>query len=669
MRIRQGIIVCLLLWSALVCAAKEKTVKTVLRSWQLPLPAFVPDTLPVDTPFLNYPQRELLNEWSVSNVWNANHVSPAQSRLWFDRRHKVDDIFADAYAPYILTTNDVRFYNTTVPYSRIAYNRGFTTYHSEYEINFLFTGNLTRRTNLGTQINYLSGDGHYLNQQGKLFNGSVFGSYNGDNYSLQATVTWNSLSNFDNGGLVDVADLAGSLNAEDMPVRMQGMSGYSYISALLNHYYSITTTRERHDSVLVRNDFGENEMRDSVTTEYIPVITFAHTFETNNSVRRYVEHTADQSFYEHIWRNTAATNDSTNVLTVRNTLSVTFEEAFNRHLRFGANVYAVNECQQFLNAVGQADFITLEPGFGYRPEQLRITPLNANPDSLFRGQWTNNTFVGGSIYKRNGRWVRYAVNGDVCLLGYKLGEFHVDGHVDTDFPVGKDSMFISVRSYVRNETPTYYQQHLLTNHYRWDNDFTKTYRFYVGGEIAYPTRWVKTRLRAGFENLTNYIWYGMDGIHQHGGNIQVISADLRLDLTTPWINLENNVIWQYSSDAAIPLPDLVLYHNLYYHGRWFRRAMEAQIGADMRYHTRYKAPVLNPALAQFCVQDDVLVGNYPVLNVYASFYVKLLHLRFYAQYTHINRLFTTDHTNALIMPGYPYNPDVFRAGLAFHFYK
>lgn len=633
------------------------------------MPAFTADTQRVDTAFLNYPMRGMLDDWSVSNVWNGNIVSPAQSRLWLKQRHQIDDIFGDNYQPFVITSSDVRFYNTTVPYSRIAYNRGFTSNHSEYEINFFFTGNLNRRVNLGTEINYLKGAGHYMNQEAKLFNGSVFGSYNGNNYSLHAAFAWNNLSHFDNGGIVNTEELAGSLNAEDIPVRLKAMAGYQYLSALLNHYYSITVEREHHDSVEVINGFGDKEMRDSVRIDYIPLITFAHTFRTNNSVRRYIEKQADQDFYSNIWRNASLTNDSTNVLTVSNTLTVTFEEEFNRRLHFGADVYVTNECQRFLNSKGQFGLNDLEQGFGYSLDQLNVARLNANPDTLFYNQWTNNTFVGGSLYKRRGRWVHYGFNGDVCVFGYKIGEFQVNGHLDGSFRLGKDTMVIRARAEVRNQTPIWYQQHLLTNHYRWENNFTRPYRFSVGGDIAYPTKWVKPRLNIGFENITNHLYYDATGIRQAEGNIQIFAADLRLDITTPWVNLENNVIYQHSSSPAVPLPAVVLYHNLYYHGAWFRRAMQAQIGVDMRYFTAYYAPRLNPALGQFCVQNETLIGNYPVLNVYASFYVKLLHLRFYAQYTHFNRLFMRSNTNGLIMPDYPLNPDIFRAGLAFHFYK
>lgn len=143
-----------------------------------------------------------------------------------------------------------------------------------------------------------------------------------------------------------------------------------------------------------------------------------------------------------------------------------------------------------------------------------------------------------------------------------------------------------------------------------------------------------------------------------------------MDITTPWVNLENRIVYQHSTnDAVVSVPALVLYHNLYYHGSWFKRALDTQFGVDLRYFTRYHAPVFDPASGQFCAQTGVMVGNYPVMSVYAGLFVRRLRLRFFAQYQHLNHLFMKDNTDRLTMPGYAMNPDVFRAGLVWQFYK
>ena len=630
--------------------ANEKNVPTVIKAWQLDPWTGVADTLSgIDSSYLHLPMRDVLNDYSISNTTNSNLISPVQSRIYFSRQRTTDFLFADAYTPYIITPQQVKFYHTTTPYSTIAYKKGFVTNLGQSDISFSFTGNVTRRVNLGMTIDYLNSFGRFANLEGKTVYGSVFGSYNGDHYSLQGAFTWNTLSNFENGGLQNINDLQGKLKPEDLPVNMQGMSGLRYLSGYLNHYYSICVERERKVNYRERNEEGEWEKKDSIKIEYVPVTTFRHIFEVNDATKRYIEKDA-QDFYPNTYYNQKSTADSAACLSIKNTLSVTFEEEFNTWLKFGATVYAMNETQRHLSLL-----------------PVYSDSVGLPPNITFENRWTNNTYIGGALYKNRGKHIHYGFDGNVCLIGYKLGEFQINGHVDGGFKLGKDSMTIAAKAFFRNETPDYYLQRYRSNHYEWDNDFNKQYRLHIGGEIAYPTKWVKPKLKVSFENITQPIYFDTDGKpKQMDGNIQVLAADLQLNITTPWVNLDNSIVYQLSSSDKMPLPTLTLYNNLYYHGTWVK-VLDVQIGVDMRFFTKYYAPVLNPALGQFCLQNEVQVGNYPVMNVYANFYVRKLRLKLFAQYQHFNASFM--NKQYFEMPSYPMAPDMFRAGIAWHFYK
>lgn len=612
---RTGWVLLLLLPVAL--PAKLRLPKTVVRSWSFTDAVQLADTQAVDSSFLNFPMRNMQYDGSVLNHTNGSLVSPLQSAIYFRRTAKTDFLFGNAYDVYTTTARDVRFHNTTTPWSNISYKRGFTTYHEEHDLHFDFTGNLNKRVNLGTVLNYTDDAGHYKNQAGKTFNGSAYGSYDGRHYSLYAAFMFNQLSNFENGGLLNPTDLQNkNLETGDMPVQLTGMSGYRYLSGYLNHRYSVTTMTA-----------------DSVE---IPLLTFRHVFETSEGTKRYIEKDTLQTFYANRYMS-GTTADTAAALTISNTLSVTFEEAFNRHLRFGITAWVRDEAQRHVN----------------------IDP---------REKWSNNLLVGGAIHKKTGDYIRYQADGEVCVLGRKLGEFAVNGRVGLGFKLGEDSLTVDATAFVRNETPDFFLEHYHSAHYQWDNDFKKLYRYRVGGEVAYPTRWFVPRLNVTYETVQNLIYFaGLDGPQQADKAVTVLAADLTANIVTPWVNLDNRIVYQYASSALVPVPALTLYHNLYYHGSWFRKAMDAQIGVDLSYNTAYYAPYLNAALGQFAVQDGMKVGNYPRMNVYASFFVKLIHLRFFAQYQHFNATFMNRQYYS--MPYYPTNPDVFRAGLAFHFYN
>ncbi len=655
MKVERLYIVLVLLAATLVAAAKPLCTKTVVRTWQMPGYTAVADTIEFkDTTVLNYHDVDVQQLYSISSATNGNVlVSPIESRVVQDRLKTIDDPFAWSLTPYVVTPQQQRFFNTTTPFSTVAYKKGFVSGHEENDIDFLFTGNIGKRLNLGLEMDYLSSMGHYANTAGKLFRGSVWGSYTGAHYSMHGAFGWSRLSSFNNGGIQDVSQLSSSLSSEDLPVRMNAMIGYRYLSGYLHNQYSIANPREYHDSIMVIED-GRRVKKDTIKVEYVPLMTFSHIFETNNSNRRYIEKSANQGFYDTTYYDTSKTNDSTDVLTIRNTIAVTFCEAYNTKLKFGITAFAMNECQRFLQD-------TLSVG-GVMPGRA---------DSIFNYRWTNNTFVGGAIHKHSGANVRYHVEGQVCVLGYKIGEFDVHGKLQTRFMAGKYPLEISARAYAKSEKPNWYLNHFNSNHLRWENDFGFTYRFMGGATVSYLYKWLKPRIDFSFENQTHPIYISATDWkpRQFNGNVQIITGDVGLDLTTPWINLENRAVLQVSTnDSVMPVPLVILQHRLYYHGTWFR-ALDAQIGVDLRYFTRYHAPVLCPSTGLFATQQETNVGNYPWMNVYASFYVRSIRLRFFAHYQHLNHLFMKSNTNYLTMPGYPTNRDVFRAGIAWHFYN
>ena len=130
-----------------------------------------------DTAMLNYYDIDIQQRYSMSSAMNGNIlVSPIESRIIQDRVLTIDDPLAWAWMPYVVTPQQQRYFNTTTPYSSVAYKKGFTNGHEENDVSFLFTGNINRRLNLGVEMEYLNSAGHYANTAGKLFRGSVWGS-------------------------------------------------------------------------------------------------------------------------------------------------------------------------------------------------------------------------------------------------------------------------------------------------------------------------------------------------------------------------------------------------------------------------------------------------------------------------------------------------------------
>ena len=612
--------------------ARKDSIKTIIRSWKLADGLAVADSITPDTNWIDYAVLDINNRYSIANTWNGNMVSPIQTAIFFKRQNKSDFVFEHAYTPYLLTPKDIRYYNTTTPYSNISYRKGFTTYREDNDLSFHFTGNLSRRTNLGVSVDYKNAVGLYDSQSAKRFNGALWGSYNGDKYSCQGSFMYNTLSNFENGGINNAEQyLSSSINTYDYPVNMTGMSGLKSYSGYFNQRYSICIEKERQ----------VNE--DSVTIEYIPVTTFLHTIEINRDTKRYIEKSVNTDFWADTYYNNSYTCDSANMLRIANTLAVTFEEAFNKWLKFGATVYAAHEAERYGN----------------------LSLLNDTTRYIDTAKWINNITVGGRLFKNMGRWIHYNFGGDVCLAGYKLGEFNVDGHIEGVIPAGKDSLRIKADAFLRNEEPNYLLQHYRSNHFIWDNDFNKIYRLRVGGSVGYYNKWADITGSAYFENITRHIYIDTSWRpQQYDGNIQVIAVDAKVNIHTKRFGWENDVVWQHTTSELLPLPEIALYTNMYYRDIW-AKVLNVQIGVDLRYNTAYYAPILNPATGQFALQNTSRIGNYPIMSVYANF--KLKKVRFYALFTHFNKYFWKN-SNYYSMVNYPKNPPVFSAGVSWNFF-
>ena len=104
------------------------------------------------------------------------------------------------------------------------------------------------------------------------------------------------------------------------------------------------------------------------------------------------------------------------------------------------------------------------------------------------------------------------------------------------------------------------------------------------------------------------------------------------------LNWESVVTWQKSSNNnVLPLPSLNIYTNLFFKFN-VANVLNIDLGADLRYFSKYYAHDYCPALSQFTVQENtehrIELGNYPIVNVYANMDIK--HTRFFFMMSHVN---------------------------------
>jgi hypothetical protein len=476
--------------------------------------------------------------------------------------------------------------------------------------------------------------GIYEHQATRRTSTHLFGSYDGERYSASGAFIINRMDNWENGGLLNPDDIFNSQlsgSPKDIPIRLRnpGYSGYQYNAFVYNHGYSLGFNR----TIVVSED--------SMRTEFVPVTRFGHTVKLSEDRKRYLEpRGVDTTFYKNTFFSPAATNDTAALQTISNTFSISIEEEFNRWMQFGLTAYLTHDFERYM--------------------------MMADSAALMHEN-RSRTRIGGILSKQRGARFKYNINAEFDIIGAQAGDFSLSGNLGGFFRLWNDSVALIARGFIKNESPTFFQERYSSNHFRWNNNFSQIYRTQVGGTFTIPTR--RFKLDAAMENISNLIYFDQNAMPtQHTGNVQVVSFDLKQDFHFGRFRLENNVVYQLSSDQnALPLPAFALYHNLYYLDRWFD-VLSVQLGIDMRYHTAYYAPNYMPATGQFHVQninDRVKIGNYPVMNAYANFHLKTV--RFFIKYYHFNNLFMEGAYFS--MPNYPINPASFRIGLSWNFYN
>lgn len=389
--------------------------------------------------------------------------------------------------------------------------------------------------------------------------------------------------------------------------------------------------------------------------EYVPVTSFIHTLDFNNYRRIYEAYQTPIDYYLHRY-NVAekltgdSIYDKTTHWSLRNTFAISMLEGFNKWAKAGLKLFGTHELRHF----------TL-------------------PDSVAMRSWNENALsVGAQLIKAQGKTLHYNVTGELGVAGVNAGEIHVDGGIDVNFPLWKDTMTLAASGFYHHEKPSFYYRHYQGRHFWWDDDdLSMVDHFRVQGVLRYQK--TRTTLRVAFDEMKNYTYFATTyttsdagrlanavEVRQEGDPISVFTAELKQDFTLGPLNWETVATVQKSTNEdALPLPLVNVYTNLYLRFK-IAHVLKCDFGADVRYFTKYKAPDYVPAIGQYAVQaNDVKteIGNYPLVNVYANFHLK--HTRFFAMMSHVN----ASSGGYFFAPHYPLNGRVFRFGVSWNFFN
>ena len=649
----------------------------------------------------------------------GNLGAARESRIYMDRELYNDFIFNEKYDYFNTNIDKFHFTNTYSPITNLSLNTCGNRTNGEDHFKALFAVNAGKRIGVGFKIDYLYGRGYYSENSASLFNYTMWGSYLGDRYQAHLLMYNNHQKQAENGGIINdrlithPESFDDNYSASEIPTMLQDNWNRNDNQRLfLTHRYSLGFNRKvpmteeeikarkfaiesqkenaaakakevaRRKAVKEDGFFDEEEYDRQVAynkehglpqtwetnqpidttwtkNEYVPVTSFIHTLDLQNYRRIYQSYYTPKDYYANNYATVSRfSNDSiydkTTHFRIKNTFAIALLEGFNKYAKAGFKGFIAHDLKHYT----LPDSTTMERGY--------------NEHTLY---------AGGQISKHEGKTLHYDAKAEFGIAGEDIGDIMVDGNADLNFRLFNDSIHLAASGFFHLTTASFYFNTYHSRHFWWDHDFDKTIHSRIQGDFSLDR--THTRLRVAIDDLEKYVYFANSytvnekfnrlnnsmRVVQYDGNLSVFTAQLAQDFRLGPLNFETIFTYQKSSKKEIiPLPDLNIWANLYLRFK-IAHVLDCDLGADVRYFTKYEAPDFVPGMAQFAVQENpdsrVKIGGYPFVNAYANFF--LGHTRFFVMMSHVNC--SGSGGNYFLVPHYPTNQRIFRFGVSWNFFN
>lgn len=648
-------------------AAKKDTIVFKMRVYQFQNGFSQQGNARLDTVLADYETYNPILKKTLTAQTLGNLGASAQSNSYFDRYSDPDEfLFLRNYKEYGRWQKDIHFYNTTKPFTLLEYGQWFSNKpKGETWLNVLHTQNINPTLNWGFNYGSITSQGKYLNQEAKDNNLNFFASYNIDRYDLWFTIGKNKFQNQENGGLLFPTDIENpDLKPENLPVWFDGTSAESKNSfGVIAHQYKFGKWIEQQD-------------KKETFQKFITRFALMHTLEFTDNSRNFVEAEPNPSFdysdsnnkfyssrgkvyyygNEHlpyikgITGTTAlpSTQDKSGMKRVTNMFYIKAVEAPDRKYTFGKQAYIGN------------DLINV-----YFPrEQLIYTPgIMQPPLGLTQSDKLTNAFVGGSIFRTEGKFWNYNVSGRYYIQGYRFGDFDLSGQIEKPIRTSRDTSFFKINASMTNTTPDYLYNHFYSNHFKWQNNFNKTYELKLGAVYDNPFRKFKASFK--YSIITNYLYWNEASMPaQAGSEFSVVQVFVKKDFKLGGLHILNSVQFQKSTtEIYLHVPQISTRNTIFIEGI-LSKVLTYNLGVDFHYDTKYYADYYSPALGMFYVQSKEKIGDYPWLDAFVN--LKIKRTRFYVKYSNVGSMIK--RSGYYTTPGYAAQVALASFGLSWTFY-
>lgn len=585
----------------------------------------------------------------INTTWLGVSGSPEQSFNYFKRESVDNAIFYTPLQRYSYTAESLPNYNTKTPYTELAYWGTLFANQEKEESNIkiLTTQNITPELNIALEYRRFGGNGLLKREDTDNRTFVAATNYMGKRYLMHAGYIYNKVERSENGGIVDnfwIRDT--TVDAREIDIHLKDASNLLKKNTIyLDQSYRIPFS-------FLKNIKGRKErkreeaVRDSIMNsgDSIAIAAMLEKDELDatandsicldkNITSAFIGHSSEYSVFRKMYKDNIAASDAV--------ARGFYGDRFYLHPTKSADSLRV---MKFENKVfirlqpWKADGIISKVDVGIGDKLCNY--YSFKPSDYIQGGSNvllNSMYLYAGAKGQHKKYLNWDANGQYTFLGYELNDFGINANVAVNFyPFRKDkSSPLTLKAHFETnlKEPDYYEQHLHTNHFKWDNDFGKASTTKIEASVDIP-RW-DLNASFGYGLLSNNIYYDNQGIVQQNTTpMSVMTASLMKNFKIWKIHFDNQALFQLSSNKnVLPLPMLALNLRYYLQFDVVKKVMQMQIGANGTFTTKWHAPAYNPVLGVFHNQDKYEYGNCPYIDLFvniqwkrASIFVKFINI-------------------------------------------
>ena len=565
--------------------------------------------------------------------------SPVETFDWFKRDEDQEEnaIFYTPYRCYNYSPSTLPMYNTKTPYTELAYwgtlfaNRE----KEESNIKLLTTQNILPELNLTLEYHRYGGNGLLRREDTDNRTGVIAANYLGKKYMMHTGYIYNGVERSENGGMIDnywIRDT--TVDSREIEVNLKKASNkIKKHSLFLDQSLRIPLGKQKgklskkeiklraalKDSIMASGD--SVAIADFLQKEKIEADSLAK-IKANTLVKdmtsAFIGHNSEFTIFSKYYTDEISPSDEIGRKFYNNKfyLHPTRSADSLRVMKFDNKFFI--RLQPWKN---DAILSKIDVGIGDKVAWY----YNFKPDGYLkksRNTLLNSAYIYAGVRGQFKKYLKWDAYGDYTFVGYEANDFGVEANlIGSLYPFRrnkKSPLVLEAHFKTKLKEPDWYQQHLLTNHFRWNNKFKKISTTKIQADLKIP-HW---RLYAsfGYALLDNHIYYDTEAIvRQNKTPMSVMTASLQKDFTAWKFHFDHKLLFQYSSNKEIlPLPMLSLNFRYYFQFDVVKNVMQMQIGANGLYNTKWNAPSYNPVLGVFYNQNEHKYGNCAYLDLFVN---------------------------------------------------